>query len=363
MSVANKIFRLRASVALVRSGNILEFFDSNERISICIEIEYSLIVSLLQGFDGQKTVSEVAKQYSDLDFSELEDIIKFLNKNYLLVEVDFFYSESEYGSRPRLYNHLEGFFCTTSQVMKSVSKLDSKKILVIGLGGVGSWVVQSLAAVGAKHVHLMDDDVVELSNIHRQDFYCESDVSSYKADVVSQKIKKRYGYEYYSAKYKLVNTESFQGVDYDLVINCADWPSVDETSRLVSEYCMPRSIPHVIGGGYNLHLTLVGQAVIPSKSACFKCFQKFFVTENSRELFGVKKLYRESRKIGSLGAVCAVSASITALESIKILLDIPLDRISILNKRLELNLSSMAFSSVDVPLSSRCGECGWGDLI
>lgn len=360
MSAANKVFRLRSSVALVRSGKILEFFDSNERIAIRIEIEYNLIVPLLQEFDGQKTVVEVSNKYPGLDLSELEDIIIFLNKNYLLVEVDLTYSESEYGSRPRLYNHLEGFFCKTSEVMTSVSKLDAKKILVIGLGGVGSWVVQSLAAVGAKHVYLMDDDVVEISNIHRQDFYGESDIGRYKVDSISEKIKKRYGYEYNSIKAKLVNIESFQSFDYDLIINCADWPSVDETSRLVSTYCMPRDIPHVIGGGYNLHLTLVGQAVIPGMSACFMCFEKFFAKENSRELFGVKKLYRESRKIGSFGAVCAVSASITALESMKLLLGIPIDRISILNKRLEFNLATMDFSSVDVPLSSRCGKCGWG---
>jgi len=360
MSVASKIYRLRSSVALVRIGKLLELFDANERVFVRIEIDNDSIISILQNFDGQRTVREVAESFSGVDLSELEDIVIFLNERFFLIEIDRAYDLDEYARRPRLYNHLEGLFEKTSKVEDSISRLDSKKVLVIGLGGVGTWVVRSLASVGVKHVYMMDDDVVELSNIHRQDFYEETDIGLLKTDSISAHVKNKYGYRYQGISTKVSGAESFRSAMYDLIINCADWPSVDETSQIVSDYCMPLGIPHVIGGGYNLHLTLIGQAIIPGKSACLTCFNNYFTAENARELRGVKKLYRESRKIGSLGAACAISASVTALESIKILLDVPVEKLAITNKRLEFNFSNMEFSSTEVPLDSRCGSCGWG---
>lgn len=53
----------------------------------------------------------------------------------------------------------------------------------------------------------------------------------------------------------------------DLVINCADTPSVDYTSNIISNYCMKNKIPHIVGGGYNLHQTLIGQTIIPYVTA------------------------------------------------------------------------------------------------
>lgn len=364
MSVLNKIYRLRSAVALVATDRGMEFFDSNERTSTKIEISYSLIIPLIQEFDGVKKISDFAGLYLGSDLDELEELVVFLNERLILIEVDSAYDDYDYSSRPRLYNQLEGYFKKTSEVKGAVYKLDFSKVVVVGVGGVGSWIVQSLASIGVKNVTLMDDDVVELSNIHRQDFFRPSDVGLRKAEVVVNSVRERYGLSYEFISEKLKDAGSLKVLDYtpDIIVNCADWPSVDATSRLVSEYCLPRGIPHVIGGGYNLHLTLVGQAVLPGRTACFKCFEAFFNKENTRDLFGVKKLHRESRKIGSLGPACSLSASITALECLKIILGAPLSSISIYNKRLEFNFSSLEFSSTEIPRGVCCGSCGWDGL-
>ena len=78
----------------------------------------------------------------------------------------------------------------------------------------------------------------------------------------------------------------------DLIINCADEPNVDKTSRIVAEYAMEKRIPHIIGGGYNLHLTLIGQTIIPFKTACFECFNLFLKELNDTSLRNVKKLHK-----------------------------------------------------------------------
>lgn len=364
MSVQNNIYRLRSSVALVFDEHVLELFDSNERVSLRIEISYPLIIPLLQEFDGLRRVSEFSSSYPSDESGDLEDLIEFLNQNFILIEVDAQYDEDDYEVRPRLYNQLEGYFKKTSEVKGALSKLDCSHVVLIGVGGVGSWVVQSLASIGVGRITILDDDLVELSNIHRQDFFKPSDVGKLKADVVASSVRERYGTNCTVIAQKMVDTDSLANIDVDpsLIVNCADWPSVDFTSEIVSKYCIPRGLPHVIGGGYNLHLTLVGQAVLPGRSACFKCFEIYFNRENYRELLGVKKLHRESRKIGSFGPACSLSASLTALECFKILVGAPLDKISIINKRLEFNFSSFDFSTTDLPSGVSCGECGWEGL-
>lgn len=137
----------------------------------------------------------------------------------------------------------------------------------------------------------------------------------------------------------------------------ADYPSVDRTSRVVSDYCLKNGISHIIGGGYNLHLTLVGQVVIPGVTACLHCFDKVLAPMNTAELFGVKKLNRKFRKIGSLGAVCGVSASVTATEAIKIVFGAPLNFLAVVNKRVEFNLNDFDFGAFSVQRNVACEYC------
>lgn len=62
-------------------------------------------------------------------------------------------------------------------------KLQEATVLVIGCGGLGSSCAMVLSRSGVGHLVLVDDDVVSLSNIHRQFLYTESDVSNSKAEV------------------------------------------------------------------------------------------------------------------------------------------------------------------------------------
>ena len=82
----------------------------------------------------------------------------------------------------------------------------------------------------------------------------------------------------------------------DLIINCADKPTVDQTSLIVGQFCMKHNIPHIIGGGYNLHLSLLGQTIIPFKSACVNCFKKSLEEENNIDTHNIKKLQVKKSK-------------------------------------------------------------------
>ena len=69
-------------------------------------------------------------------------------------------------------------------------KLNKSKILVIGVGGLGCPVVDTLSRAGIGNIGIVDDDFVNVSNIHRQTLFNNNDLGKSKVLVVKNKVKK-----------------------------------------------------------------------------------------------------------------------------------------------------------------------------
>lgn len=69
-----------------------------------------------------------------------------------------------------------------------LEKLIGKSVLVVGIGGVGGYVVEMLARCGIGRIGIMDFDVVDISNINRQIIALNSDIGEYKTDVMKARI-------------------------------------------------------------------------------------------------------------------------------------------------------------------------------
>lgn len=67
-------------------------------------------------------------------------------------------------------------------------KLSQAKILVIGAGGLGAAILPYLAAAGVGEIGIVDDDVIEISNLHRQVIYKSSSVGKYKVEEAKSMI-------------------------------------------------------------------------------------------------------------------------------------------------------------------------------
>ena len=71
----------------------------------------------------------------------------------------------------------------------NISKLNKAKVLVIGLGGVGSYATEALARSGINNLIIVDKDKIDITNLNRQLMALHSNIGMYKTDVIESRIK------------------------------------------------------------------------------------------------------------------------------------------------------------------------------
>lgn len=122
--------------------------------------------------------------------------------------------------------------------------LSSKKIVIIGCGGLGSSLAYALGSSGIGEIHLVDFDEVSLHNIHRQIAFKLSDVGRYKAEIVKQSIEDRC--PYVSVYTHVGRLESFtcKGIEVDLIIDATDNLP---TRSLIDAYAKSTHTPWIYG--------------------------------------------------------------------------------------------------------------------
>ena len=81
-------------------------------------------------------------------------------------------------------------FCRTTQLLgnENVEKLFDRHVIVFGVGGVGGYVVEALARSGVGKISIVDNDVVNESNINRQIIALHSTVGMQKVEVLKNRI-------------------------------------------------------------------------------------------------------------------------------------------------------------------------------
>lgn len=353
----NSIYKLRPSVAVANQGKYVDFFLTDIRKNVCIEIG-SDVQRAIYNFDGVRTLEEWFhyNAIAECSYESAFKLIDYLNNQHILILVDEAYSE-QYSLFPRIFSMLENFFCSQSDINKAFKRMQTKKVMVIGMGSVGTWVTHSLAMSGILNFIIVDADKVEVSNLHRQFGFTESEIGEYKVSTVKRFLMRKNK----DCKISCISENLTENAlnewdlsDVDLIINCADSPSVDATSQWVGKYCMEHSIPHIIGGGYNLHLSLIGQVVIPGVTACVECFRKNLEEINIIDTTNIRRLESSNRRVGSFPPLSAISASIASNEAFKLLAG--LNNLSMVNLRTEFSLESMNFKSISM---SRRGDCKW----
>lgn len=139
----------------------------------------------------------------------------------------------------------------------AVKKLAASKIIVFGVGGVGGYVVESLARSGIGHIDIVDDDQVNENNINRQIIALHSTIGRDKVEVVKERIldiNPQCEVTAHKCFYLPENADQFDFTRYDYVIDAID----TVTAKLhIIERCYKAGVPLIsaMGAGNKLDPT------------------------------------------------------------------------------------------------------------
>jgi molybdopterin/thiamine biosynthesis adenylyltransferase/rhodanese-related sulfurtransferase len=222
-------------------------------------------------------------------------------------------------------------------------KLKKSKVLIIGLGGLGSPAAYYLASAGVGRLGLADFDRVELSNLQRQILYNTEDVGKSKVEVAGKKIYSINPHiDIHTHDVRLTAKNAFDVMkDYDFVIDGTDNFS---TRYLINDACVLLSKPYVYGSVYRFEGKV---SVFAFKNEpCYRC------------------LYPEPPLPGSvpgcaeggvLGVLPGIIGSVQAIEVIKLILG----KGDTLSGRLLLfDGLNLKFTELALQKNHQCAICG-----
>jgi sulfur-carrier protein adenylyltransferase/sulfurtransferase len=194
--------------------------------------------------------------------------------------------------------------------LEGQEKLKQAKVLIVGVGGLGSPALQYLSAAGIGNLGICDFDIVDLTNLHRQiifefDQARQSKVESAKSQI--EKFNPFVNVEVIPGKISADNVERIIGT-YDVVLDCTDNFS---TKFLLHDACYLNKINLVQASIYQYEGQLqVFRFADDIKSGCYRCLWQKIPDENCVGTCG---------DVGVLGVVPGIFGTMQALETIKII--------------------------------------------
>jgi len=221
-------------------------------------------------------------------------------------------------------------------------KLLASRVLIIGMGGLGSPVAMYLAAAGVGHLVLVDDDVVELSNLQRQVVHATCDIGLSKVESAKQTLEKL------SSEIKISGyAERLEGKKLSDEIAAADIV-IDATDNFktrfaLNESCVKNNTPLVSGAAIRME----GQVSVFNKTPDSPCYHCLYKDEG--------ELDTSCSANGVLSPVVGIIGSVQATEAIKVLLDIG-DTLD--GKLLMLDALHMEWRTLKLKKDPECPVCG-----
>ena len=193
-------------------------------------------------------------------------------------------------------------------------KLLKAKILVIGAGGLGSPVLLYLAAAGVGNIGIIDDDVVELSNLQRQIIHNQKDLSVKKIISAKEKIailNEEVKITIYETR---ADAKSLAKIvaDYDFILDASDnFP----TRFVINEICHHHKKPLIFAAvkGFLGQISVFKSYQESANNPCYACFNPNIVDDNFSLPLAEK---------GILGAVAGSVGAMQAAQTIKEILGI-----------------------------------------
>jgi adenylyltransferase/sulfurtransferase len=221
-------------------------------------------------------------------------------------------------------------------------KLKNARILCIGAGGLASPLLQYLVAAGVETIGIVDPDVVELSNLHRQIIYTESDIGEPKVEAAKRFLRRLNPHLKCDIHHDFFSEANALEIisNYDFVADCTDSLAC---RYLTNDACFSLGVPFVFAGisGYFGQIGLFAGRTGP----CFRC-----LFANPHALSGVP----DCNIGGVLGVLPGVVGTLQATMLIAAILDLDA---SLRTKFFQFDLLSFRFQEYSMLKNEECSIC------
>lgn len=220
-------------------------------------------------------------------------------------------------------------------------RLRDSRVVIVGLGGLGSVSALYLALAGVGHLRIVDQDTVELNNLHRQVLYTMDDLRHPKVEAAARRLR-------------LVNPE----VEVEPIPRNVRRSNIDDTVKdmdcildgldnmqtryLLNSASMKHNVPYVFGGAIGLEGNL--SVFAPPKTPCLECI---LPSLDNRHLPTC-----DTR--GVLGATPGIIGTMQAMETIKLLAGMTG---TLQGKLLICDFRDMSFATIDIFKRPDCPVC------
>jgi molybdopterin-synthase adenylyltransferase len=225
---------------------------------------------------------------------------------------------------------------------EGMEKLRSAKVCVVGAGGIGNPVITQLVAMGVGKLRIVDRDVIEVTNLHRQHLYTDDDIGRVKVEAAAERLRKlNPGIEIEPVPTSVTKFTA-EGIvkGFDIVIDALD--SIDARYAL-NDACIKHNIPLVYAGA--IGVTGSVSTILPNNSACLRCM---FPELKEEEMPACSTE-------GVHPSVLYLVAGIQVSEAIKIITG---QQPTLVNRLLYIDLNELSFDRVQMFRQDECPACG-----
>jgi adenylyltransferase/sulfurtransferase len=189
--------------------------------------------------------------------------------------------------------------------------LKKSKVLVVGAGGLGCPILLYLAAAGIGKIGIIDFDVIDIENLHRQILYDETDIGRQKAIVASEKIKKIHPFVHIEVFNIAIDYENVKSIifDYDVIVDGSDNFA---TRYLLNDACVIMDKPYIYGAVFQYEGQVSSfNVLLNNKRSC-----------NYRNIYPIPPetgVIPSCSEGGVLGVLPGIIGCVQALEVIKLI--------------------------------------------
>jgi molybdopterin-synthase adenylyltransferase len=236
-------------------------------------------------------------------------------------------------------------------------RLESSRVAVLGVGGLGGWSALNLACCGIGEMLLIDFDRVELNNLNRQVLYSEADIGELKVAAAAERLRAFNSSMRVEARVQRLDGENAiaEAIDgYDLVIDSCDWPAHD-IEHWINSACFAAGIPFIAMSHFP-PVARVGPLYVPGVTGCYACQEAGYRRTYPLYDVAIEQQRRKASPAATLGPACGLIGGQVGLDVMHLLTG--LAQPSTLGVGLIYDLRTMEVEHEPVVPEPGCPVCG-----